>query len=39
MKTTSKLVALAIATGVIVFDPLAASAQTVKQADPALVDA
>ena len=39
MKTTSKLVALAIATGVIAFIPLAASAQTVKQADPALVDA
>lgn len=39
MKTTSKLVALAIAAGVIVFVPHAASAQTVKQADPALVDA
>ena len=39
MKTTSKLVALAIATGVIAFIPLAASAQTVKQSDPSLVDA
>lgn len=39
MKATSKLVVMAIATGVIVFVPLAASAQTVKQADPAFVDA